>query len=319
MPWSNIYFDRRSQQTIIYSLKSGVCILPPLINVHDRIFSVAELIASGYASLARSGVRPIRGIDITFYFQSRQLTGPNVPQINDLTGDFEGGIRTKYDSFPVRKQPETRVDIYSTSESEDDDRYDQPSKSPNYYYRSRRPRPQYSKTDRLPTVTKSTSTKTPKPVPTGITRIVINPSTNTIAPSENPTFEGITFGTAGAYEKLRGIAYGQLDPYDKHNSIITDIKLAPRNKVGMVEYSMDFYILKPVDLTNGNHKLFFEVNNRGTKLFGQFDQSSGGNNPTNASDAGQAFLMNQGYTIAWCGWDPSVSPTGNPDLFAKCN
>ncbi|CAF4140270.1 unnamed protein product [Adineta steineri] len=284
MPWSNIYLDRRSQQTIIYSLKGGVCILPPLINAHDQLFSVAELIAFGYASLTRTGVRPIRRIDVTYYFQSRQLTGPNVPQINGLTGVFDGGVRTGYGSFPLLKQPETHMDIYST------------------------------KTDRLPTMTKSTSTKTPKPVPTGITRIVINPSTNTIAPSENPTFEGITFGAVGAYGKLRGIAYGQLDPYDKHNSMITDLKLAPRNKVGMVEYSMDFYILKPVDLTNGNHKLFFEVNNRGTKLFGQFDQSSGGNNPTNASDAGQAFLMNQGYAIAWCGWDPSVSPTGNPDL-----
>ncbi|CAF4114709.1 unnamed protein product, partial [Adineta steineri] len=87
MPWNNIYFDRRSQQTIIYSLKGGVCILPPLINVHDQLFSVAELIAFGYASLTRTGVRPI-------------LTGPNVPQINGLTGVFDGGVRTGYGSFP---------------------------------------------------------------------------------------------------------------------------------------------------------------------------------------------------------------------------
>jgi len=24
--------------------------------------------------------------------------------------------------------------------------------------------------------------------------------------------------------------------------------------------------------------------------------------------------MNQGYTLAWCGWDPEVPRTGNPDL-----
>jgi hypothetical protein len=82
----------------------------------------------------------------------------------------------------------------------------------------------------------------------------------------------------------------------------------------MVEYSMDFYILKPINQSNGNHKMFFEVNNRGSKLFGTFSETSGGNNPTTASDAGQAFLMNQGYTMAWSGWDPSVAPTGSPDL-----
>jgi hypothetical protein len=77
---------------------------------------------------------------------------------------------------------------------------------------------------------------------------------------------------------------------------------------------MDFYILKPINLADGNHKVFFEVNNRGNKLFGTFDESSGGNNPTTASDAGQAFLMNQGYTLAWCGWDPEVGLAGSPDL-----
>ncbi|UJR07270.1 hypothetical protein I4U23_011558 [Adineta vaga] len=315
MPWTNIYFDRRSRQTIIYSLKGGVCILPSLINVYDEIFSVAELIASGYASLVRSGVKPIHSIDVTFYFKPIQLSGPGIPKINDLTGIFEDGVHTRYGSFPIRKhQQEVHVDVYPTSESEDEDRYDRPSNSRNNYYRQQGPRPQYSKTRKTTVVTTSTLTTTLEPVPRGIIKIVINPSTATIAPSENPTFEGITFGGVGAYEKIRGIAYGQLDPSDKHNSKITDLKLAPRNAVGMVEYSMDFYILKPVNLINGNHKLFFEVNNRGGKLFGSFAQMSGGNNPTNASHAGQAFLMKQGYTIAWCGWDPSVPSTGSPDL-----
>ena len=82
----------------------------------------------------------------------------------------------------------------------------------------------------------------------------------------------------------------------------------------MVEYSTDFYILKPVNLTNGNHTLFFEINNRSGKLFGSFAQSSGGNNPTTASDAGQAFLMNQGYTMAWCGREPSACLIGSSNL-----
>jgi hypothetical protein len=46
-------------------------------------------------------------------------------------------------------------------------------------------------------------------------------------------------------------------------------------------------------------------------LFGAFNRSAGGNNPTTAADAGDAFLMNQGYSLAWNGWDPSAPPGGD--------
>lgn len=139
-----------------------------------------------------------------------------------------------------------------------------------------------------------------------ITRIVITSV-------ESPTFEGRTFGRAGAYEKLRGTAHGEVDPADPRNAVITDIDLAATNERGMVEYSMDIYILKPVDLRRGNHKLFMEVNNRGNKLFAGLDNSVRSNDPTTAADAGEAFLMRQGYTLAWNGWDPLAAP-GNDRL-----
>ncbi|WP_460965279.1 alpha/beta hydrolase domain-containing protein [Spirosoma litoris] len=132
-----------------------------------------------------------------------------------------------------------------------------------------------------------------------------------ITSRQAPTFEGKVFGQVGAYEKLRGKAYGELDPASPQNALITDIQLAPRNAKGMVEYAMDIYILKPIDLTKGNHKLFLEVNNRGGKLFGGFNKSSGGNDPSTAAQAGDAFLMNRGYSIVWNGWDPSANPTNN--------
>lgn len=52
-----------------------------------------------------------------------------------------------------------------------------------------------------------------------------------------------------------GKAYGALDPADRRNSVIVDLARAPRNASGKVEYSFDFYILKPVDLSRGNHKV----------------------------------------------------------------
>ena len=137
----------------------------------------------------------------------------------------------------------------------------------------------------------------------GITRLDIT--------SRVPTFGGRTFGAAGSYEKIRGVAYGEIDPRDRRNAVITDLALAPVNARGNVEYSMDFYILKPIDQAKGNHQLFVEVNNRGSKLFGALNLSGGGNDPTTANDAGEAFLMNQGYTLAWNGWDPSALSGGN--------
>ena len=141
--------------------------------------------------------------------------------------------------------------------------------------------------------------------PSGITRLEVT--------SRTTAFDGMAFGSVGAYEKLRGKATGELDPNDSRNAVITDLALAPRNANGRIEYSMDFYILKPVDLVKGNHKVFMEVNNRGGKLFGSLNQSSGGNDPTTAAHAGQAFLMKQGYTMVWNGWDPSA-PAGNDNL-----
>lgn len=150
----------------------------------------------------------------------------------------------------------------------------------------------------------------PQAAPTGVTKLAINAATDPAAPSQNPTFAGTTFGTVGAYRKIVGTITGSLDPADAHNAVITDLSLAPRNAQGMVEYSMDFYILTPVDPAKGNHKVFLEPVNRGGKTFGAFNGSSGGNNPNTAADAGTAFLMNQGYTMVWVGWEATVPRTG---------
>jgi hypothetical protein len=155
----------------------------------------------------------------------------------------------------------------------------------------------------------SVSSKASTPVlstwPTGITRLVVT--------STEVAFEGRSFGNVGTYQKVRGKAYGELDPADPRNAVITDLALAPRNARGLVEYAMDFYILRPADPARGNHKLFYEANNRGSKLFGTLNQSTGGNDPSSSADGGQAFLLNQGYTLAWSGWDPSA-PAGANNL-----
>ena len=56
-----------------------------------------------------------------------------------------------------------------------------------------------------------------------------------------------------------------LDPALPQNQGIVDLTLAPRNGRGLVEFDADVYVLKPVDPTRGNGRLFFESGNRGTK------------------------------------------------------
>ena len=87
----------------------------------------------------------------------------------------------------------------------------------------------------------------------------------TITSRTSPAFGGSTFAS-GAYEQLDGTATGEVDPNDPQNAVITDVALAPRNAQGMVEYSMDVSILKPVDERRGNGVLLYDVVNRGNKI-----------------------------------------------------
>jgi len=73
-----------------------------------------------------------------------------------------------------------------------------------------------------------------------------------ITTRETPTFGGYSWPGVGQYEKIVGMAYCEIDPNDPKNSIIIDLQLAPRNANGNVEFSFTFYILKPINLSNGN-------------------------------------------------------------------
>ncbi|MEN9924237.1 MAG: hypothetical protein RL268_363 [Pseudomonadota bacterium] len=68
---------------------------------------------------------------------------------------------------------------------------------------------------------------------------------------------------ASDYEIVSGRFFGDLDPAEPHNSIITDIAAAPRNDRGRIEYSATFQIARPVDGRNSSHVLFYDVPNRG--------------------------------------------------------
>ena len=82
----------------------------------------------------------------------------------------------------------------------------------------------------------------------------------------SPAFDGASFGAAGQYETLAGRAFGELDPNDPHNAIITDIHLAPKNANGKVEYMATFFLVKPIDMSKSSHLMWHDVPNRGGRI-----------------------------------------------------
>jgi hypothetical protein len=92
-----------------------------------------------------------------------------------------------------------------------------------------------------------------------VTRIVIENKAS-------PAFAGASFGAAGQYEALTGKAFGELDPNDPHNTVIQDIKLAPRNDRGMVEYTATFQIVKPIDMSKASRLMWHDVPNRAGRI-----------------------------------------------------
>ncbi len=118
---------------------------------------------------------------------------------------------------------------------------------------------------------------------------------------------GKPFGAAGPYEKLVGKVHFALAPSLPQNLGIVDLTLAPRNAQGLVEFSADFYLLKPVDPARGNGRLFYEAGNRGTKrILPVFQDAIGSADPTTAAEFGNGALMQQGFSLLWMGWQWDV-------------
>lgn len=121
---------------------------------------------------------------------------------------------------------------------------------------------------------------------------------------------GRTFGSVGAYETLAGTIHFAVDPNNPHNRVIVDLDKAPRNAQGKVEFSSDVYIVRPKDASKGNGVLFFDVVNRGNKaLLSVFSRGVRSDDPRAEADFGDAYLLEQGYTLVMVGWQFDI-PVG---------
>jgi Alpha/beta hydrolase domain len=117
----------------------------------------------------------------------------------------------------------------------------------------------------------------------------------------SPFAQGTIFGDIGPYEQLDGTVHFAVDPNHPRNAGITDLKLAPRDAQGLVQCSTDFRLLKPVNLQDGNRRLLLDIVNRGNPtVLTNFNSAVG------RMDPGNGFLMRQGYTVLWVGWQDDV-------------
>ncbi len=126
-----------------------------------------------------------------------------------------------------------------------------------------------------------------------------------------PAFGGASFGAVGAYQRVTGRAFGEVDPSAPGNAVIQDILLAPRNAHGMVEYSTDIDILRPADPEHGNRILLFNILNRGNKgalsLFNA-DVPAAAAVTNRLESPGDGWMQREGYTTIWFGWQADVLP-----------
>jgi len=120
--------------------------------------------------------------------------------------------------------------------------------------------------------------------------------------------DGMAFGNVGAYERLRGRIYFTIEAASPDNQAIVDIRLAQRDAPGRVTFAADFILLKPLDAARGNGRLLYTPANQGNfDLLPALNDAAPSNLPATAAEAGNGFLMEQGYAVLSTGWSWDVT------------
>lgn len=128
-----------------------------------------------------------------------------------------------------------------------------------------------------------------------------------------PAFDGRSFGDSGSYERIRARAHLRIDPGHPANQGIADLDRATTGDDGWVPYAADVEIWRPRDPARARRVLLVDVPNRGIKLLGSLANDAAGMMGSGGTTWGNGFLMREGYTVVWVGWQADVA---GPDLLA---
>ena len=131
--------------------------------------------------------------------------------------------------------------------------------------------------------------------------------------SRTDVLGGKSFGDTGAYERITGRVYFSLPIANQHNQRIVDLSNAVNLKNGEVEFSSDFVAVHPKDPHKSNGSMLLEVPNRGrARILSLVD---GGDQDLSA-DAGDAWLLRNGFTVVSIGWQWDADGPGALRFFA---
>ena len=112
---------------------------------------------------------------------------------------------------------------------------------------------------------------------------------------------GRQFGDVGPYEELVGKITFVFDPGISVNQVIANVDRAPVNGDGLIEATADLVVLTPVDPEKGSRVALVDISNRGRRSALGFNRGGSGLYR-------DGFLMKEGYTVVWVGWEFDVQP-----------
>jgi len=110
---------------------------------------------------------------------------------------------------------------------------------------------------------------------------------------------GQEFGAAGAYERITGRVVFSAAVANSHNRAIVDLDKAVNRRDGEVGFSADFIAVRPKDPAKGNGSMILESPNRGHgRIVSMVDTGDW----DLAKNAGDGWLLRNGYSIVTLGW-----------------
>jgi len=127
--------------------------------------------------------------------------------------------------------------------------------------------------------------------------------------SRTVAFNGTSFGEVGPYELIRAVAHAKANIKESLNLSVIDITRSNPDKDGWVHYRFDVVILRPINPQKSSRVILYDVVNRGDeRVINRLNEGSlkdfNNNNP------GNGFLMKQGVTVVWSGWQGDVPLSG---------
>jgi len=144
-----------------------------------------------------------------------------------------------------------------------------------------------------------------EPLQARVTRVEIDTRTDVL--------HGKPFGEAGPYERLTGQIFYSVRVDNPHNDAIVDLRNAVNLRNGEVEFSADFVALRPKDPRKGNGSLLLEVPNRGRP---HFIALVDGGDADLGRDAGDGWLLRNGFTVVSVGWQWDAPGADDLKLYA---